>query len=662
MMRGMYVAWCGLAVISMNGPAMGVSAQDAPTFVRPWDGVPNGRLTSFGRIVPLDQINWADDEDRALFPDDLPPRFSEDSTIPSDRMTVMGAFFGQFIDHDLDFILEEQGEFLLPPFVRAATVDGDGFPMNRRTAGFDLDTVYGFGPLEGASGFSQGHWFDNQGLRFRFGARPDGRIDFLRNNLTNRGKLDDPRNDENGGIAQVHRALMQLHNARVNYIIARDQIDEGTIEPGDETWSRIFHEARNFTTAYYQGMAAGEFADMLTGRTVFEALEDQQYPLTPLPDGKNVVEFAFCMFRLHTIVPQPVQISETEFVSPIDPVLHDGIPWRHFHGPTAQMAGRIDSHIASSLRDIVDLFIPGIPIPITMDLIQINLMRGREMKVPSAEEYLAFLLDELNLDPDTETIRGKTILRYENAQQILDRRKDADLLADLLVGDTDLWAYIMLETELNNFSLGPVGQDILERTWAGLLLNDPYSILTHGDFTPEQVEYFKNATLDGLLELIPRAALLESATVFFGQLLDGDVTGLYGADDNSVMRLRSRFGFTALEPNLIILDTVHRTDVETPTMMDVSIEVSINHPSGTARLAVKNPQNNQWTTLGSRPLLPANENTIENSIVFPRLVAAPYVDAEGRIELRLRQSVVAVFTAAGFTSDIDQFRVDVYPQ
>lgn len=660
MMRADCVAWTGLVVFSASVLAGGASAQDAPTFVRPWDGVPNGRFTAFGRIVPIDQVNWTDDDQRSLFPDDLPPRFSEGPTTPSDSMTVMGAYFGQFIDHDLDFIREEQGDFLLPPFVRAAFVDQNGDPENRRTAGFDLDPVYGFGPLEGGSGFTQGHWFDNKGLRFRFGARDDGQIDFLRNIFTDRAKIDDMRNDENGVIGQIHRAFMQLHNATVNRIIKRDQIDEGAMQPGDATWAAVFHEARNYTTAYYQGMVTGEFSTLLTGRSIQDALDDQQYPLTPLPDGKNPVEFAFSMYRLHTIVPEPVRISETEFVSPIDPVLRDGIPWRFLHGPEAPMAGRIDSHVASSLRDIVDLAIPGVPITITMDLIQINVMRGRELKIPSGEEYIAFLLDELNLDQSTTSIRGKTILRHRNAQTFLDRKNDADLLADLKNGDTDLWAYIMLESHLNNFRLGPVGQDILERTWAGLLLHDPYSILSNTEFTEDQLAYFEAATMQGLLDLIPRPAILESATVTFGQLLDGDMTAMYGADDNAVLNMRSMPGVSAQEADLIVLDTVHRTAVATPTVMDVSLEVAYNQPGGVGRLYAKNVTTGQWDLLGAKAIGTPNNQNIENTVVFPRLNAAPYVDGDGRIEVRLRQSVVAAFSATGFDSSVDQFRVDVY--
>ena len=73
--------------------------------------------------------------------------------------------------------------------------------------------------------------------------------------------------------------------------------------------------------------------------------------------------------------------------------------------------------------------------PITIDLAQINLLRGRELALPSGEEYLAFLLDELGLDPrKTASIRGQKILTSKNPVGFPVPLDDADTPADLQTG------------------------------------------------------------------------------------------------------------------------------------------------------------------------------------------------------------------------------------
>ncbi len=65
-----------------------------------------------------------------------------------------------------------------------------------------------------------------------------------------------------------------------------------------------------------------------------------------------------------------------------------------------------------------------------------------------------------------------------------------------------------MEGELNNGVLGPVGQDIIERNFAGLLIGDDWSLLgaLHDAFTPKQMAFFRSATFERLLdEALPPA-------------------------------------------------------------------------------------------------------------------------------------------------------------
>lgn len=510
MCRGVPAAVIGSAVICALTPLAG--GTDAPVFARPFDGVPVPTNSRFLRIVPLERINFEDDEQRCLdvgggphsLPAGLPPRFIDEQTTPSTSgMTVGGAYFGQFVAHDLTLSRSQFNALLMEPFVFRSGEIGGSF-ANRRTPGFDLDSVYRISPLEYPSRpGSLGPW-DLSNMRFRFGTNRSGAVDFV-HGQNKKAMIGDPRNDLTGVIGQLHRAFMTLHNVQVEKIIARDCIDESTLDFLSDRWWDVFNEARNYTIAYYQGIACNELAKQLTGRTLFEALEDTRHPLGRISGPSVTVELAGAAFRLHTLIPTRVQIGPDTYVSPVDERLREGVPWEYLFGPAAGPAGRLDPAVAAPLRNIADLRIPGAKFPITLDLVQVNLLRGREMRLPSGEEYLAYLTDELGLDPaGTATIRRKRILTPQAAAAILDPVDDADLLMEIDAGDTDLWAYIMLEADLNGGLLGPVGQDIIERNWAALLAADDWSLLGRyrDQFTPEQMAFFRSATFGRLLEEI----------------------------------------------------------------------------------------------------------------------------------------------------------------
>jgi len=478
-------------------------AQDAPLFDRPFNGVPVAREAGFTRIVPLDPNRGL--PERNLDPGDLPGRFSEDEVVPAEMgMTAGFAYLGQFIDHDIDLTLEDEHTFLLPPFVKSiANVDGEF--LNLRTPGLDLDSVYGFGPFESFS--ADEGWYDldtGVGLRFVFGTGPSGGHDHHRDAITNRALIGDHRNDENGLVGQVHRAFQLLHNVTVDRILERDAIDEMTLTPGSDAWWDVFNEARNFTTAYYQGIVGNDFMPRLTGRSLFDAMDDAVEPLGALPEGPQIpLEFAHGAYRLHTIVPNQIQIGSDDFVSPIDPILRSTVHWGYLFGPRAVAASRVDTSVSAHLRDIVSLTIPGVG-SVNLDLGEINILRGRELATPSGEEYLYYLKDELGIEARADTIRGKQVLNWSSGGLMFDDPDDAPMMDDLFAENTDIWAYVMAEATLNNGLLGPVGQDILERTFANIMLADPYSLVgaNSNQFTAAQLDFFKSATFDGLLAMI----------------------------------------------------------------------------------------------------------------------------------------------------------------
>jgi len=479
------------------------AGQEAPLFDRPFNGVPVAREEGFTRIIPVDPFRGGT-LTRVVDPGDLADRFSETTVTPANYdMTAGFGYFGQFIDHDLDLSLESDTDFLLPPFVKALDLH-DGEYTNERTPGFDLDSVYGFGPLEGVSS-SEG-WYDfgtGVGLRFRFGTGLTGAIDYVRDGITGRALIGDPRNDENGLVGQIHRGFQQLHNKKIDEILERDSIDEMTLTPGSPAWWDVFNEARNFTTAYYQGIVMNDFMPRLTGRSLFDALADTEHPIGALPEGPQIpLEFAQGAYRLHTIIPNEVQIGSVDFVSPIDPILRSTVHWGYLFGNRAAPASMVDTKVPAELRDIVTLVIPGTG-EVNLDLGEVNILRGRETTVPSGEEYLAYLQSELGVGP-TDDIRGKEVMTSVNAGAIFTSPDDADMMSDITAGDTDLWVYIMAEASVNGGELGPVGQDILERTFLNLMLSDDWSLIgaNSGQFTQAQLDVFEKATIDGLIDII----------------------------------------------------------------------------------------------------------------------------------------------------------------
>jgi|GEM_PF-3481745 len=495
------VSMAMVAGLAISGTAV---SNDAPLFQRPFDGVPVGVGETFTTIVPQ-SVAPRGAGVRALDPAALPTRYSETVTTPGEMGIVAGtAFLGQFIDHDVTLSLEAETEFLLPPFVKLLEEDADGGFTNLRTPGLDLDSVYGAGPLEGASAAEE--WYDvstGVGLRFRFGTGASGALDFVRDPITDRAYIGDHRNDENGLIGQIHRAFQLLHNKTVDRILERDGIDEMSLVPGSPEWWDVFNEARNFTTAYYQGVIGNEFCRMITGRSLFDAIDDAVEPMGPLAEAQIPLEFSQGVFRLHTIVPNAVQIGSSEWVAPIDPVLRSSVAWGYLFGPRATPGGKVDTAVAAELRDIINLVIPGVG-EINLDLGEVNILRGRETHVPSGEQYLEFLLAELGLPETTTEIRGKQVLNWDSGSPLFTGADDAPLMADLLAGDTDLWAYVMAEASLNDGFLGPVGQDIIERTFGNLLLSDPWSLVgaNSNQFTQAQLDMFMSATMDGMIARI----------------------------------------------------------------------------------------------------------------------------------------------------------------
>ncbi len=143
------------------------------------------------------------------------------------------------------------------------------------------------------------------------------------------------------------------------------------------------------------------------------------------------------------------------------------------------------------------------------------------------------------------------------------------------------------------------------------------------------------------------AVPLDELTVFFGNLISGGLDEVTESDD-AHLRVRSRFGFTALEPNVLEVRLGATSPLAQTDRVHLGIEQRINHPSGTAKLRLRNWGTNGFDQISTFPL-----TNMEHVDLTLGIGAADVVRQDGRIEVSVRHVVAAVFTALGFDSYID---------
>src|SRR5262245_29011298 len=175
--------------------------------------------------------------------------------------------FGQFIAHDIT-----ADRSALQSHVDQARL------QNARTPRLDLDCLYGDGPL--------GHPFlfqRNDPDKFLLGAEA---VDVPRNS-EGVAIIGDPRNDSHLLMAQMHLAMLKVHNALVDDMRVR-----GT--PAN----RGFESAARETRWNYQWIVLNEFLPALVGRApVDQILADGPRWFAPTSDPFIPLEFADGAYR-----------------------------------------------------------------------------------------------------------------------------------------------------------------------------------------------------------------------------------------------------------------------------------------------------------------------------------------------------------------------------
>jgi Animal haem peroxidase len=403
--------------------------------------------------------------------DGLARTMVEDQTVPDDnhlntspRLFAGFTFVGQFIDHDITF---DNTPLDLQQTDPDATV-------NFRTPRYDLDSVYGRGPV------NEPQFYDPADRdKLLVAANVNGVEDVPRGN-DGRAIIPEPRNDENLIIVQLHKAVAQFHNRIVDY--ARSQGIR-------REW--VFETARRLTRWHYQWAVVHDFlprfvGDELVGPNgrVYREVAGKPPVITlnyyrpTNREGRPFmpVEFAVAAYRFgHSIIRPFYVINQSTLDRRGVPVfgpdggfnLNGGRPipsdlvmeWKNIlpvdPNFPARKPRRIDTKLSLPLTSLPGSVVP--PPDPTIHLAVRNTLRGKHVGLPSGQQVAramrANVLSNATLGLSSDPGWG---------------------------GEAPLWFYILKEAELPPYNaerLGPVGGRIVAEVLVGLLQRDPNSYL-----------------------------------------------------------------------------------------------------------------------------------------------------------------------------------------
>jgi hypothetical protein len=399
-------------------------------------------------------------------------------------------YLGQFIDHDITF----------DP---TSKLDKDNDPLARtnfRTARYDLDSVYGSGPV--AQPFLY-DWKESEprGTKLLVGRNPIDGVEDLPRNQQARALIGDPRNDENVIVGQLHLLFIRFHNAVVDLLSAR----------GDVEGEKLFKTAQRLVCWHYQWIVVHEFLPKVVGKemadSVFEERGDgtaprvhRKYfrwkgePFIPVEFSGAAYRFGHSMVRNQYGIARPPDGGPPPHATNLFPDLA-GFTWlskklvidweRFFEFPgresLAQPSFKIDPAVVRPLFKLPD---HGRALP------RLNLRRGSELGLPSGQQVAKAM--------------GEPRLPREAFP--LDDQVPRDI-GKALLDATPLWYYILCEAAhvAGGSHLGPVGGRIVAEVLVGLLEGDPSSYLSEEPtWQPGELDTKRDFTMVDLVRIAQR--------------------------------------------------------------------------------------------------------------------------------------------------------------
>ena len=217
-------------------------------------------------------------------------------------------FLGQFLDHDMTFDATS----------RLGVATRPERSVNRRTPSFDLDSVYGGGPIADSQLYDLGD-------RVKFKVEKTGSFEDLPRSGGGAAVIPDPRNDEHVIIGGLQAAFLCFHNQVVDMLRADGtdrQLTHVDVEGAEDAETaldaeafddfrestllrNVFAEARRLVTWHYQWIIVNEFLPNIVGRAlVSDVLSRGRRFYRPRAGEQSIpVEFQSAAYRFgHSIV------------------------------------------------------------------------------------------------------------------------------------------------------------------------------------------------------------------------------------------------------------------------------------------------------------------------------------------------------------------------
>tara|TARA_R110002073_G_scaffold41466_5_gene117065 strand:- start:2129 stop:4402 length:2274 start_codon:yes stop_codon:yes gene_type:complete len=428
--------------------------------------------------------------------------------------------WGQFIDHDIDLSLTQEGEDaesfdiavptgdpLFDPFssgtevislTRSLIAEGTGTStdnpaqqINAITAWIDGSQVYG------SSQATTDLLREFSGGRMR---TSDG--DLLPTDEAGNIQAGDIRAAENLGLTSMQTLFLREHNRLA------DDIADDNPDWNDE---QIFQAARTIVIAEIQSITYNEFLPALLGENAISDYEG--YDASVNPSIAN--EFSTAAFRF----------GHTTLSNEIDFVGNDGIEVREalslanaFFNPSLLEETGIDSILkagASSLSQEVDLevvdslrnFLFGPPGAGGFDLVSLNIQRGRDHGLA-----------------DFNSVRAAYGLEaYESFSEIT---SDSELSAKLetLYGDVnniDLWVGLLAEDHADDSSLGETASTIIADQFERIRDGDRFYY--ENTLSDREIRVIENTTLADVIQRNTDINSLQENVFIFNPSITGTV-------------------------------------------------------------------------------------------------------------------------------------------
>ncbi|HZA88849.1 MAG TPA: heme peroxidase family protein [Solirubrobacterales bacterium] len=367
------------------------------------------------------------------------------------RETAAGwPFFGQFVAHD---ITADRSEL-------AHHADGKHL-LNFRTPRANLECLYGAGPVGNPFLYSR-----DDPAKLLVGRNEAGEEADLPRNQDGIALVGDPRNDVHLFMAQLHVAMLRMHNGLVDRLRANGVAD-----------GEVFDRARREASWHYQWIIVEDYLPTLAGRELVDEIRSDGSRFYRVDGSPRIpLEFADGAFRYghsqiredyvlndgsgeHRLFPDLLGFGPVPASRTIDWTLFFDVAGR----PPAQRAKLIDGKLARSLIELPTAITGESEEHAYHSLAGRDLQRGRAYGLPSGESVARAMGEE----PLSRAEVGLADFGWE--------------------AESPLWFYVLRESEAraDGERLGPVGGRIVAEVLLGIIDGDPESYrAVEPDWTP----------------------------------------------------------------------------------------------------------------------------------------------------------------------------------